>query len=405
MATTCGVVELVIVVVADIKDVERGCADRLDGRKIRHAVKHVTNLHAALEHRRGAGKRQSIHGKGERDKSTVVGGGHEDHRGFDAVGFRHVDRECGGRDVVGSGIHDRRIVGNAGDLQVVDERHREDFGACQPRMRVVAINDLAIADADLGAGGVDAVVTLLEVDAGQLDVMVVLAIHTADVGIARLQGVSNSLGGRDRRLLRRTRRDDRNVVKHGDRKRTGTERNAIAIAVRCHNIGRQIDRLGVFSVIAKQIVERRMVDLILQREDIGTVRADRQDENFAIARVISRRAVVDIAVQTINVGHHEDMAPVGFQAGVDWRRDGLESKAAETVGAEIDQRLERTGCPRRNGGVGAGDLARTAVVRVGIRQTGRVQTVFIDVRSHRTIGNQRRAVVVEVDISGNICGC
>ena len=147
VAAAGGVVELVVVVIADVENIEAGSAGDLHRLKIRHVIQNVPNLGSVLEYRCRRNRRP-VHGECQRDEAAVVRRRNEDDGGIDLVGFGDVDREARGRDVVsGAVIPVARYA--------IDELHRQYFRTRKlfPGL-LVAIDPLAIADADLGARGI-----------------------------------------------------------------------------------------------------------------------------------------------------------------------------------------------------------------------------------------------------------
>ncbi len=403
-------VEREIVVVADIERVEARCAEHLDLRKVAHAVEHITDLVRPHEDR-GRRHRNTVDGEGEGHKVARVGRRDEQDGSIDLLRFRDIDREGCRIDVICPGIGDCRIVGIPSDRQALDELHRQDFRSRHLGMRVVAVDNLAVSHADLAAGGVDGVVALVDVATGQKDVLIVLPVHTADIGIARLQRIGDRFDGRDGRLLRRPRRHHRDIVEHADSERAGAERNAVAIAVGRDDVARKVDKGCVFGVIAGfRAIKVRMIDLILQRKGVRAIGSDREREHFAVAghrgRIEAGGAVVDVTVQPIRIGDDENVAAVGLQSGVDRIIQRLQSKAARAVRAEIDEGGEFSiSRRRRRSRIGAGHLTITQrrTVRVGRRQRS-MQAVFVNLGRHVRFGDQRRTIVIEVNLAGDIGG-
>ena len=126
MVAAGGVVELVVVVIADVENIEAGSAGDLHRLKIRHAIQNVPDLSSALEYRCRR-KRRPVHGECQPDEAAVVRRRNEDDGGIDLVSFGDVDREARGRDVVSGAVGDRWIVGIPCDRQAIDELHRQYF--------------------------------------------------------------------------------------------------------------------------------------------------------------------------------------------------------------------------------------------------------------------------------------
>ncbi|MBA7469000.1 hypothetical protein ES707_04262 [subsurface metagenome] len=141
-----------------------------------------------------------------------------------------------------------------------------------------------------------------------------------------------------------------------------------------------------------------MIDLILQRERVGAVRADRQREDQPVAVAVVSRAgltVLDITVERRAVRYDQDRLALGIQVGIDGRvlRRQLERRRIRTVGAEIDQSGERAG---RNDRTGTGRLPGAVVVRIAGRQL-----VLVDLAGNRA-GNDGRAIIFKADLAGNV---
>ncbi len=132
-----------------------------------------------------------------------------------------------------------------------------------------------------------------------------------DVAGVQTEGIGNGGSGGRRRVDTRTRRDNRNIVQNLDGKSSRSQSYGVAIAICCDDIARQIDTRTckqVFGVISVGIIQSRMVDLTLQREDVRPVAAYSQREDFTVARAESRAiAALDVARESCAVGNDLDL--------------------------------------------------------------------------------------------------
>ena len=219
-------------------------------------------------------------------------------------------------------------------------------------------------------------------------------------GIGRRQTVFVNRAEIDRATQR-----DRNVVEDLNDERTGTERDAVAIAVLGSDVRRQIDpgyAEQVFGVVAAALlraVQRRMVDLVEQRELKGTIRSDRQRED---------QATIGIAFQQCAVGLDEDLGVLGEQTGCLRRKRCVEAEAAEAIRAEVNEPIQRTRTAFVHVRIRAGYFA-VAIgvdVRVGQRRGRRiaagVETILVNVCDERAARDQGRTVVAEHNTAGDV---
>ncbi|EGP07236.1 hypothetical protein CSIRO_2964 [Bradyrhizobiaceae bacterium SG-6C] len=219
-----------------------------------------------------------------------------------------------------------------------------------------------------------------------------------DIASVQIEGIGNRGGGRRGRINAGACCDNRNIVKNLDRESSRPQSHGIAIAICCNDKRRQINAgrgKQVFTVISILIIQRRMVDLIFQREDIGAVDPHGQREDFAIPCTKSCAvAAFDIASESRTVGNDQNLLGLRKQSRNLSRILGDKPKGTRAIGAEINKRRQRarsTGESRAFSTIG---LAIAQRIAVGIRPQ---QTILVHGRGDMNSGVCDRGIVIDTN--------